>query len=175
MRALSITLLLFAATGAARADTVLTYTGTKFTTIDCNRRCRFTSISFSARVPGAIPANGQVQFCFGGSACANPVKVTFADGQNRLTRQNAADFQFISTLQLDASLTQVTGGFVSGAEQGPGSTLIYMGFGGSGGDSLGGSDRRGSFVSASTPTEGIWTVKTAGGSRMPPPGAGVRP
>ena len=174
MRSLSLTLLLLAASGAAQADTVITYAGTPFTTIDCNRACHFTHVSFSARVPGAIPSNGQLQFCFGGSTCANPVKVTFSDGQNRLTQTNAADFQFTSTLQLDASLTHVTGGFVSGAQQGPGSTLIYMGFGGSGGDALGGSDRHGSFVSASTQTEGNWTVRNVGGSRMPRLSAGPK-
>ena len=174
MRSLLVTLLLLATSGAAQADTLFSYTGNPFTTIDCNRPCHFTHFSFSARVPGSIPANGQVQFCFGGGACANPVKVTFADGQNRLTKQNATDFQFTSTLQLDLSLTHVTGGFVSGAEQGPGSTLIYMSFGSSGGDGLGGSDRRGSFVSASTQTEGTWAVTTVGGSRTPRPGTALK-
>jgi hypothetical protein len=148
-----------ATTTAAQADTILHYAGPAFDSVNCNRPCHFTHFSFSVRIPGALPADGLVQFC-AGTQCASSLPVAFADGQSRRTEKTAGQYQFVGTVQLDASLHRVTSAFVDVAQiNDRAGILLYMTLGQlNAGDFLGG-NLHNANVDASASTVGAWTVK----------------
>lgn len=168
MRSLFLSLALCAAATAAQADTLLSYVGLPFTNISCNRPCHFTHINFTARVPDRYIQNGQVQFCVGSFCTSNSagVTVTFSDGQSRLNKHTAPEYVFSGSLTLDRHGHHVTGGAVSGAQtDNQTTTLLYMEFGDTSFDSIGGS-LHGANVDVSTSKPGTWTIRHVG-SAMP--------
>jgi hypothetical protein len=152
-------LVLMGASVAARASTILSYTGTALDNTQCTGKCHFTHVQFSVQLYSTPKPYENVRIC-AGEFCSTLAQVTFSDGESRLTMANKGQFLFEGEVTMDATGKGVSSASMSisqSRQQRP-TILWYAGISSLDGDSLGGSIGKTTFTVQSD-GPGSWKLK----------------